>query len=194
MIPIITAALRYVKRYYLSSMISHNKLLYLRTKFINSYISKDINIIGLYKSMTIGANSSIGRFTTISIVPNNQNAEDNPSLSIGNNTYIGEYNNIRVAGGKIEIGNDCLISQHITMVTSNHEILKGSKISKQGWTYINNHIIIENDVWIGANSVILPGVTIKKGAVIAAGSVVTKDVPSYAIVVGNPAKIIKFRE
>jgi len=54
-------------------------------------------------------------------------------------------------------------------------------------------IIIEDDVWIGGNSVILQGVTIKTGAVVAAGSVVTKDVPSNAIVGGNPAKILKYR-
>ena len=49
-------------------------------------------------------------------------------------------------------------------------------------------------MWVGANSVILPGVTIHKGAVIAAGSIVTKDVPEYAIVAGNPAKVLKYRE
>ena len=52
---------------------------------------------------------------------------------------------------------------------------------------------IGNDVWIGARSIILPGVTIGDGAVIAAGSIVTKDVESYAVVGGNPAKIIKYR-
>ena len=55
-------------------------------------------------------------------------------------------------------------------------------------------ISIGNDVWIGSHSVILPGITIKDGAVIAAGSIVTKDVPSNAIVAGNPATIIRYRE
>ena len=54
--------------------------------------------------------------------------------------------------------------------------------------------IIGNDVWVGANSVILPGVKIGTGAIVGAGSVVTKDVPEYAIVVGNPARILKYRE
>lgn len=54
-------------------------------------------------------------------------------------------------------------------------------------------IIIKNDVWIGANSLILSGVTVNQGAVIAAGSVVTKDIPAYAIAGGNPAKVIKYR-
>ncbi len=54
--------------------------------------------------------------------------------------------------------------------------------------------MIEDDVWIGANVIILPGVHVKKGAVIGAGSIVTKDVPGYAIVAGNPAKIIRYRD
>lgn len=54
-------------------------------------------------------------------------------------------------------------------------------------------IVIKDDVWVGANSLILSGVTIGQGAVVAAGSVVTKDVPPYAIVGGNPAKIIRYR-
>jgi virginiamycin A acetyltransferase len=57
----------------------------------------------------------------------------------------------------------------------------------------NGDIIIENDVWIGANSTILSGIKISNGAVVGTGSVVTKDVPPYAIVAGNPAKIVKFR-
>ena len=55
-------------------------------------------------------------------------------------------------------------------------------------------VTIENDVWIGANCLILPGVTIGEGAVVAGGSVVTKDVPAYAIVGGTPAKIIRMRD
>jgi virginiamycin A acetyltransferase len=54
-------------------------------------------------------------------------------------------------------------------------------------------IVIENDVWIGANSTIMSGITIHNGAIIAAGSTVTKDVPPYAIVAGNPGKVVKYR-
>jgi len=58
---------------------------------------------------------------------------------------------------------------------------------------VNKEVIIENDVWIGANAIILPGVTIGNGAIIGAGAIVTKDVPPYAIVGGIPAKVIKYR-
>ena len=64
---------------------------------------------------------------------------------------------------------------------------------KMGHPTCNGDIIVENDVWIGAKSTIMSGVKIKNGAVIAACSVVTKDVPPYAIVGGNPAKIIRYR-
>jgi len=62
----------------------------------------------------------------------------------------------------------------------------------QGDTF--DPVIIGDDVWIGCNVVILPGTTIGSHAVIGAGAVVTKDIPEYAVVVGNPARIVKFRE
>lgn len=63
-----------------------------------------------------------------------------------------------------------------------------------GTKYINKPVIIEDNVWIGSDVIIIPGVTIHEGAIIGIGSVVTKDVPSCAVVGGNPAKIIKYRD
>ena len=142
----------------------------------------------------IGVNTSINDFCTIVAINDFQNTLDNSYLIIGENTYIGEYNNIRAGGGSIEIGNNCSISQHVSIIASNHGISNKLMIKQQKWSINNNYIKIFDDVWIGANSVILPGVTISKGVVVGAGSVVTKDIPEYAIVVGNPAKIIKYRE
>ena len=120
--------------------------------------------------------------------------EDNGCiLTIGDNTFIGEFNNIRATGGEIIIGNNCNISQHCTLVSSNHSIVKGINISEQKWDETKVGIFIGDDVWIGANSVVLPGVRIGNGAVIGAGSVVTKNIPDNAICVGNPARVIKFR-
>ena len=115
-------------------------------------------------------------------------------IIIGRNTYIGENNNLRAADGLINIGNNCMISQGVTIVTSNHGIAKDIPIAKQNWHSKKAKITIEDDVWIGANSVILPDVIIRKGAVVAAGSIVTKSVPEYSIVCGNPARILKYRE
>lgn len=108
-------------------------------------------------------------------------------------TYIGDHNNIRASGGNITIGNYCLISQQITIVASNHRIALDKYIFFQDWDNSKINVHIGNDVWIGANAVILPGVNIENGAVIAAGTVVTKNVPANAIVAGTPGKIIKYR-
>jgi serine acetyltransferase len=64
---------------------------------------------------------------------------------------------------------------------------------KMGHPSCKGDIIIENDVWVGATSTIMSGVKISNGAVVAGGSVVVKDVPPYAIVAGNPAKVVKYR-
>lgn len=146
-----------------------------------------------YNKFCIGQLSYIGDYTKI-IVRSYSKICKNSSLKIGNNTYIGEFNNIRAAGGNILIGDDCLISQHITIVASNHMIHRGKLLRFQEWDTKKRGVSIGNDVWIGSHSVILPGITIKDGAVIAAGSIVTKDVPSNAIVAGNPATIIRYRE
>lgn len=96
-------------------------------------------------------------------------------------------------GGKIKIGDKCLISQQVSIIAANHSIAKDIFIYDQPWSEKKNYIIIEDDVWIGSGSQILPGVRVGNGAIVAAGSGVTKDVPNYAIVAGNPAKVIKFR-
>ena len=143
----------------------------------------------------LGKNSFIGDFTRIVVAKDLRNTENSIKsfLSIGENTYIGEFNNVRAGGGGITIGNNCLISQHITITASNHCFRKNLTINSQLWDIEKHSIIIGDDVWVGANSVILPGVTVGNGAVIAAGSVVTKDVPEYAVVLGSPAKILKYR-
>lgn len=71
--------------------------------------------------------------------------------------------------------------------------IKVTKFNEKVEAYSNGPIIIEDDVWIGMDSIIMSGVKIGKGAVIAAGSVVTKNIPPYAIVGGNPSKVIKYR-
>jgi acetyltransferase-like isoleucine patch superfamily enzyme len=109
-------------------------------------------------------------------------------------TYIGENNNIRASGGRITIGESCLIFQNVIIVKTNHDIKLGQLIQEQGSTADNNFIVIGDDVWIGASSVILPGITIGKGSVVAAGSIVTKDVKENAIVAGNPARFFKYRK
>ena len=82
------------------------------------------------------------------------------------------------------------LAQGITVTALNHNFEESSKrIDEQGVT--TKPVIIGNDIWIGANAVLLPGVTIGDHSVVAAGAVVTKDVPPHSLVAGVPAKIIK---
>lgn len=115
-------------------------------------------------------------------------------LSIGRGTSIGEMNNIRAAGGEIIIGEKCIFSQYITIVAANHLISKKEYMIDQAWDTAKNKVVISDDVWIGSHAQIMPGVTIGKGAIIAAGATVTKDVEPYAIMVGSPAKLLRYRE
>lgn len=111
-------------------------------------------------------------------------------LEIGDDSTIGTYVHMWALGG-ISIGNRVMIGSHtaITSITHDHaeEDMRFSPT-------VRKPVIIEDDVWIGTHSVILPGIRIGKGAVIGANSVVSKDVEPYSIVVGSPAKLLKFRD
>ena len=131
-------SIRYIKRYWKDMHLLNTKLLSLRWKYINSNISGEINILGNKYDIQLGNGCTIGRYTTIAMA--SQNRTEIPKLIIGSNTYIGEYNNIRIAGGEIIIGSNCLISQHITFVSSNHQIAKDRLICEQPWTTKNNFI------------------------------------------------------
>lgn len=108
-------------------------------------------------------------------------------VMIGNHTRIGLHNTII---GPVEIGSHVNLAQGITVTALNHNFDDTQKrIDEQGVSTIP--VTIEDDVWIGANAVILPGVTIGNHCVVAAGAVVTKDVPPHSLVAGVPAKVIK---
>jgi len=117
----------------------------------------------------------------------------NSYLEIGQNTYIGELNNIRASGAKVKIGDNCLISQQVSIIGANHLYRKGTLILDDLWDEEKNFVEIEEDVWIGCGAKILPGVRIGIGSIIAAGAVVSKDVSPYSVVAGVPAKVIKYR-
>ena len=121
----------------------------------------------------------------------------NGKISIGMHTTLG-YNG--TYHGTISIGKYCQFGPQVSIITSNHPMHYLS-------TYINDNLFagelkklkedkptqIGNDVWLGQNVIILGGVTIGDGAILAAGAVVTKDVDDFAIVAGSPAKLIKYR-
>jgi acetyltransferase-like isoleucine patch superfamily enzyme len=115
------------------------------------------------------------------------------NIEIGNNVFIGHDVELQAKGKKIIIGDDCLIAQNVFMTTVKHGI-EDNGVLIRSQADIQKEIVIENDVWIGAKSVILPGIHIGKGAVIGAGAVVTKNIPANVVAVGVPAQVIKFRK
>lgn len=118
-------------------------------------------------------------------------SENGGIITIGNN-FFANYNCFIYAESKsISIGNDCLLGPDVLIINSNHGILNGQLIRDQ--PSISDDITIGNDVWIGAKSTILAGVNIGDGAVIAASSVVTKDVQPNSIYGGIPARFMKER-
>jgi acetyltransferase-like isoleucine patch superfamily enzyme len=108
-------------------------------------------------------------------------------IVIGNDTRIGLHNTVI---GPVRIGNQVNIAQNVLLSGLSHNFSDPLiPICQQGVS--TRPIVIEDDVWIGGNATILPGVHIGRHSVIGAGSVVTKDVPAYTVVVGNPARILK---
>ena len=101
---------------------------------------------------------------------------------IGNRTIIGDRTQIH-CGSLVQIGNNCFIAWDVNILDRDYHKLNGSEEIKP--------VVIQDNVWIGARATILKGVTIGNGAVVAAASVVTQDVPPRTLVAGNPAKIIR---
>ena len=125
-------------------------------------------------------------------------------VEIGAYSYLSGPNiNIHSCINKVKIGRFCSIARGVQIQEYNHPINKlSTSFLKKKLSHSNSikeeieskgEVIIGHDVWIGANAIILSGVKIGTGSIIAAGAVITKDVPPFAIVGGNPAKIIKFR-
>ena len=112
------------------------------------------------------------------------------SILLGSGTFIGANCEFNITD-KITIGEKCLIASGCKFIDHDHGMSLGTTMNVQKPTV--SPIIIEDDVWIGVNSIILKGITIKKGAIVAAGSVVTRNVGEYEIVGGVPAKFIKSR-
>lgn len=128
-----------------------------------------------------------------------------PPIHIGNPANVYLYENTQLAGytcisarnAKFIIKPNCCIAERLTVHTGNHANVLGSfcsditeDIKPKGY---DKDVIVESDVWIGCNVTLLSGVNIGRGAIIAAGAVVSKDVPPYAVAGGVPARVIKFK-
>lgn len=132
-----------------------------------------------YRKFSLGDYSVVESFSCI----NNAVGD----VLIGDHTRIGLHNTII---GPVKIGDNVNLAQGITVTALNHNFNDPSKrIDEQGVS--TSAVNIGNDIWIGTNAVILPGVSIGNHSVVAAGAVVTKDVPAHTLVAGVPAKVIK---
>ena len=132
-----------------------------------------------YRKFALGDYSVVESFSCI----NNAVGD----VIIGDHTRVGLHNTVI---GPVRIGSHVNLAQGITVTALNHNFAdKDLRIDEQGVSTVP--VTIGDDIWIGANAVILPGVTIGNHSVVAAGAIVTKDVPPHSLVAGVPAKIIK---
>ena len=120
------------------------------------------------------------------------------NILLGNNVAIGDDTLFMCARAKIKIGDNVMFGPRVTVITGGHRMdavgrYMISITDAEKTPEDDRDIVLEGDIWVGANATILRGVTIGQGAVIAAGAVVTKDAPPFAIVGGVPAKVIKMR-
>ena len=182
-----------------------NKFFILKNrKFYKNNISFNIKInivdnLLLGKNVTIldGAILQIDKTSKITIGDNTRIGYSTQLMTYGGNIKIGSecvinQNCILYGHGGLEIGNNVIIAAHTIIIPANHNYGNIEKpIMYQGES--RKGIKIESNVWIGANCVILDGVTIGSGSVIGAGSVVAKSIAKNSIAVGNPANVIKSR-
>lgn len=161
------------------------------------FIKSSFRVRGLYMFIKQYLGISKSRFghigNNVKITPpifiDEQNCYIYDNVGIGSNAYISTPN------AKVIIKGDCAIAENLTIHTGNHARICGMFVtdineSNKPKGY-DQDVIIDRDVWIGCNVTILAGVHVGRGATIAAGAIVTKDVPAYTIVGGVPAKVIK---
>ncbi|MBC1937548.1 antibiotic acetyltransferase [Listeria grandensis] len=167
-----------LKKYIPLELVAYLNLIKSRRRFPNNNIN----------SGQVGANVRLGKECWI-----------NRDVIIGDNVVMGDYSYVNrgtiIASGKI--GKYCSIAAHCQIGLDEHpsHFFSTSPFTydQQAWDTFQNPPIIDHDVWIGVNVIVMQGVHIGTGAILAAGAVVTKDVPPYMIVGGVPAKIIKPR-
>ena len=112
-------------------------------------------------------------------------------------TEIGDYSGIGYAceiNNGVKIGNNVMMGPNVLIYTQNHNTSRVDIPMREQGMRDMKPVVIEDDVWIGARVCILPGVTIGKGSVIGACAVVSKNVPEYSVVVGNPGQVVKMRK
>lgn len=135
----------------------------------------------------VGERVDIGRHGWLNAV--DDRGDGRPTLRIGDGTYIGRFAHIN-AWRDVVIGSNVLIADRVFISDASHDFDPATPVRLQGDSFLGP-VELKEGCWIGVGAVILPGVTIGKNAVVGSNSVVTKTVPDYAVVGGNPAKLIR---
>ncbi len=155
-------------------------------------IGKDLNLIG-GKYITIGNGTGLGVHGTLQAWDCHNGNLYTPEIAIGSDCWIGDYFNISSIN-RITIGDNVLMGRWVTILDnghgrSTHDEMKISPLIRD--LYSKSSIEIGDRVWIGDKVTILSGVRIGEGSIVGSNAVVTKDIPSYSIVAGVPAKVIR---
>mgnify|MGYP006159796079 CR=1 FL=1 len=152
----------------------------------NLILNNHVEMTGL-KNIKLGNNNQISSYCTL-------NAHDEGLIIFGDNVGLNRNTHIGAAnGGKIKVGNNVMIAQNVVLRASGHGF-KSLELTMDSQDYEKGSISIGDDCWIGANSVILKNVKIGNKSIVAAGSVVTKDIPDFSVYGGVPASLIKMRK
>lgn len=156
-----------------------------------SYFLNPMFISGT-SNIFLGEDVGIWDQARVEVIDEWEGEKKNPRLTIGNHVNIGQNLHL-ICTQKVEIEDHVLISARVTIL-DNHHVIDDLEmpVLKQG--LISSPVKICQGAFIGINAVIMPGVTVGKHAVVGANSVVTKDVPDYAVVAGAPAKVLRERE
>lgn len=169
---------------------------FLRFRFKNCHRSVRIESLGLLigpQFISMGKNTSIQRFTYLTAWPGYGHQKFAPEIVVGDNCAIGAFNHISCIN-KIIIGDGFLSGKWVTITDNAHgtsDIDSIKKAPKERLITSKGAVIIGSNVWVGDKATILPNVKIGDNVIIAANSVVTKDIPPNSVVGGNPARILK---
>ena len=155
----------------------------------NSFIGKRLRI-NSYRFLKMGKNCRIGNDCRMSFYHKFGGNSYQPELLIGDKSYIGDFVTFLCAD-KIHLEEEVLMASYITITTENHGINPEDTNSYGKQPLTTAPVLIKSGAWIGERVMILLGVTIGRKSIVAAGAVVTKSVPDYCMVAGNPARIIK---
>jgi acetyltransferase-like isoleucine patch superfamily enzyme len=178
------------------------KIIYYRLKNKKTFIFDKVNFIG-FPIVEISNDSTIIVSDNVTLNSKNNGYHANMYAPVklisnkpGSEIIIGEKTRIHGscihARKRISIGKRCLIAANCQIIDSSGHDASFEHVENRINTKGNaKEIVIEDDVWIGLNCIILPGVTISKGSIIGAGSVVTKSIPAFCIAAGNPCKVIR---